>query len=135
VSKNLAKKGWFENVVDASSIKTRVTSSAEMSNDLSTYLQKVNSLGVSDPALSAKLRASTKADALFLTYVTAWSYGRQEGSKVARVGLGIRLVDASTGTIMWKANHELVEDYWMFRPKLDDLAEELLAFLLEEMPH
>ncbi len=135
VSKSLAGRGWFENVVDASTLKAQAESAPDLANDLSTYIQKVNTLGISDSALAGKLHGSLKADALFLTYVTAWGYGRTEGSKVGRVGLGIKLVDASTGTVMWKANHELVEDYWIFKPKLDGMAEELLDLLLKEMPH
>jgi hypothetical protein len=54
---------------------------------------------------------------------------------VARVGLGVKLVDASKGTVIWKANHELVEEYTLFRPKLNKMTDELLAMLFKEMPH
>ena len=135
VSKGLAKRGWFENVVDAATINAQVENSPDVASDLTAYIERINTLGVSDPTLAAKLRDTLKADALFLTYVTAWDYGRVEGSKVGRVGLGVKLVDASTGTVIWKANHDKVEDYWFFKPKLGKMAEELLDMLLKEMPH
>ncbi len=135
IAKGLIEKGQFENVLDAATIKTMMESSPELINDVSTYIQRVNTLGVSDKALASRLRDALKTDAFFLTYVTAWGYGRMEGSKVGRVGLGVKLVDPSTGTIMWKANHDMVKDYWFFKPKLNDMAGEVLAILLKEMPH
>ena len=135
VSMKLVRTKWFANVVDAGSVKTQVTQSSEISDDLGKYIQQLNTLGVSDPALSGKLKEGLNADALFLTYVTSWGYGRSDGNKVARVGLGVKLVDASKGTVIWKANHELVEEYTIFKPKLNNMTDELLTMLLKEMPH
>jgi len=135
VSMKLVKTKWFANVVDAGSVKTQITQSTEISDELGKYIQQLNVLGVSDPALAGKLREGLNADALFLTYVTSWGYGRSDGNKVARVGLGVKLVDASKGTIVWKANHELVEEYTLFKPKLNNMTEELLTLLFKEMPH
>ncbi|MFI5304228.1 MAG: hypothetical protein ACHQYP_05460 [Nitrospiria bacterium] len=135
VSTKLVQSKWFTKVVDAASIKTQITKSTEISDELGKYIQQLNALGVSDPGLTGKLRKDLKADALFLTYVTSWGYGRQDGNKVARVGLGVKLVDASKGTVIWKANHELVEEYTLFKPKLNNMTDDLLAMLFKEMPH
>lgn len=61
--------------------------------------------------------------------------GRSEGNKIARVGLGLKLIDASRGTIIWKANHEKVEEYWALKPSMEKMAEELMSVLMKEMPH
>lgn len=135
VSRNLADRGWFDNVVDVTTVKTQTLSTPELASNLSAYIQRINTLGVSDSELAGRLRSSLNADALFLTYITSWGYGRMQGNKVGRVGLGLKLVDASKGTIIWKANHELVEDYLLFKPKLDQIADEVLEILIDEMPH
>jgi len=135
VSKNLANRGWFDNVVDVTTIKTQTSNAPELATDLAAYIQRINTLGVSDSELAGRLHNKLKADALFLTYITSWGYGRMEGSKVGRVGLGLKLVDASKGTIIWKANHELTEDYLLFKPKLNHIANDVLEILLDEMPH
>ncbi|HIE65001.1 MAG TPA: hypothetical protein EYG28_09575 [Nitrospiria bacterium] len=135
VSRNLADRGWFENVVDVTTIKTRTLETPKLAIDLSAYIQRINTLGVSDSEMAKRLHNKLKADALFLTYITSWGYGRMEGNKVGRVGLGLKLVDASKGTIIWKANHELTEDYLLFKPKLEEIADDLLEILINEMPH
>ncbi|MFQ5580872.1 MAG: hypothetical protein ACE5FZ_09685 [Nitrospiria bacterium] len=134
-SKNLANRGWFDNVIDVTSIKAQTSRTPELANDLSAYIQRINTLGISDSEMAKRLHNRLKADALFLTYITSWGYGRMEGNKVGRVGLGLKLVDASKGTIIWKANHELTEDYLLFKPKLDNIADDVLEVLLDEMPH
>ncbi len=134
-SSRLAKTGWLAQVTDALTVKGRMISEPELSNDVTEYIQKMNTAGVSDAALAGKLKTGLDADALFLTYVTAWEYGRMEGSKVAKVGIGVRLVDANTGAIVWKANHERVEKYWVSKPALDKILERLMDELLKEMPH
>ncbi|MFQ5779808.1 MAG: hypothetical protein ACE5HN_03365, partial [Nitrospiria bacterium] len=85
--------------------------------------------------LDARLRNTVNADAFFLTYVTSWGYGTMEGEKVGRVGLGVKLVDASKGAVIWKANHELIEGYWLLKPKLNGIADDVLDLLIDEMPH
>jgi len=135
VSQSLVKTGWYDNIADAATIKTQLTNSPELANNIGNYIQQLNTLGISDPALAAKLRESLHTDALFLAYVTSWGYGRMEGNKVARVGLGVKLVDASKGTVMWKASHEFIEEYWVIKPTLDKMAEKLMIFLLKKMPH
>ncbi len=135
VTQALAKKGWFEAVVNAETIKSQSISSPDLAAELTSYLQQINTLGVSDPEKTAKLGEALQADAFFITDVTSWEYGRQAGNKVCRVGLGVKLVDATKGTVIWKANHELVEDYWVFKPKLNDVADRLLRIMIKEMPH
>ncbi|MBI5642837.1 MAG: hypothetical protein HY954_05115 [Deltaproteobacteria bacterium] len=134
VSKRLAETGLFENVVDSSAIKTQLADSTDLASSMEGYIQRLNTLGISDAAVAARLKDAVHADAFFLTYVTAWGYGRQEGNKIARVGLGIKLVNSSTGAVVWKANHELTEDYMMLKPDLAKLSEKLLSKMLKEIP-
>jgi TolB-like protein len=59
---------------------------------------------------------------------------RKEGDNVGRVGLSLRLVDATTGTTVWKARHERSESYMFSRPNLKDIAKELAAEMIKSMP-
>lgn len=134
VSSRLLKTGYFENVVDSTSVKTQVAGSAELANDISSFIQKLNTIGVSDKEAISRIKTSVNTEAVFLTYVTSWGYGRSEGNKVARVGLGVKLVNADNGQLVWKANHEITEDYTIMKPDLNDMAEDVLEVLIKEMP-
>lgn len=135
VAKKLSESMWYEAVVDSAAVKKMITESKELGDNVQNYIQQVNTLGTSDAAQTQKLRDGLQVDALLLTSVTAWEYGRMEGNKVAKAGLGLKLVDAATGVIVWKANHELVDEYLAVKPSLDRLAEKLMKRLMKEMPH
>jgi len=96
---------------------------------------KLKTINISDPALSRKIGEVTKSEAFFVINVDFWSYTREDGDKVGKVGLGIKMVESSTGRIMWKAGHHLSESYWMVKPDLPDIAKELVKKMIEEMPH
>lgn len=134
ISSSLLKTGYFENVVDSSTMKTQVAGSTELANDVSTFIQKLNTIGVADTEAVSRIKTTVNTEALFLTYVTSWGYGRSEGNKVARVGLGVKLVNASNGQLVWKASHEVTEDYTIIKPDLNDMAKDVLKILLKEMP-
>jgi len=131
----LTGKGWYEAVVNGETIKTQSLVSPDLAAEIENYLQQVNTSGISDPKKTTKIKDALQADAFFLTSVTSWEYGRQEGNKVCRVGLGIKLIDATNGTVIWKANHELAETYWVFKPKINDVADKLMRRMIAEMPH
>lgn len=134
ISSSLLKTGYFENVVDSTSMKTQVAGSTELANDVSSFIQKLNIIGVADTEAVSRIKTTVNTDALFLTYVTSWGYGRSEGNKVARVGLGVKLVNASNGQLVWKANHEVTEDYTLMKPNLSDMAKDVMSVLIKEMP-
>jgi len=134
ISSSLLKTGYFENVVDSTSIKTQVAGSTELANDVSSFIQKLNTIGVSDTEAVSRIKTTVNTEALFLTYVTSWGYGRSEGNKVARVGLGVKLINATNGQLVWKANHEVTEDYTIIKPDLDDMAKDVMRVLIKEMP-
>lgn len=135
VSQLLVDTGWFVNVIDAIALKNRLSASESLSRDLTEYLQKLNILGISDKNLAGKIADALRVDSFFLTSVTSWGYGRMEGNKVGRVGLGVKFICGNSGLVMWKANHEEVEDYWVIKPDLEKLSSEVMKRLLKEMPH
>lgn len=134
ISSSLLKTGYFENIVDSTNVRTQIANSTELANDVSSFIQKLNTIGVADTEAVSRIKAAVNSEALFLTYVTTWGYGRSEGSKVARVGLGVKLVNATNGQLVWKANHEITEDYTIMKPNLDKMAREVMKVLIKEMP-
>ena len=135
VSQALVETGLFANIIDASSLKDQLSASRNLSSDVSDYVQKLNTIGISDKELAKKIAATLEVDALFLTCVTSWGYGRLGGNKVGRAGLVVKLICGKSGVIMWKANHEEVEEYWFIKPNLVELSGKVLGSLLVEMPH
>ena len=53
---------------------------------------------------------------------------------MGRVGLSLRLIDATTGTTVWKARHERSSSYMFFRPNLKTIAKELALEMIAYMP-
>jgi hypothetical protein len=50
------------------------------------------------------------------------------------VGLSLRLIDAATGTTVWKARHERSNSYMFIKPSLKDIAKELADEMIKYMP-
>ena len=67
--------------------------------------------------------------------VDYWNYSKESDNKVAKVGIGIKMVDAGSGKILWKAGHHEAEEYVLFKPKLPDVAKNLVKKMIKEMPH
>ncbi len=135
IKKILSEKGWYEEIINTHEIKNKSRQSLDLAKQLKAYVNQVNIQGQMDPEVSKQLAGVLQADAFFLSNVTSWGYGRLEGNKISRVALAVKLIDANKGTVIWKANHELIEDYWVIKPKLDELADELLNKMIAEMPH
>ena len=57
-----------------------------------------------------------------------------DGRNLGRVGLSLRLVDATTGTTVWKARHEKSSSYMFYRPNLKDVASDLAREMIAYMP-
>jgi hypothetical protein len=56
---------------------------------------------------------------------------RKESDNVGRVGLSLRLIDATTGTTVCKVRHEWSSSYMFYRPYLKDVAKDLAAEMIE----
>ena len=44
-------------------------------------------------------------DAFFVISIDFWSYTKENDKKIGKVGLGIKMIEASNDKIMWKAGH------------------------------
>jgi hypothetical protein len=135
IAGGLVNKGWFSDVVAPDTIKNRMQSSNELRKTVSDYIAKLKTVNFSDPDLSRKIGKAYHIDAFLITNVGFWNYTVEGDDKVAKVGLGLKLVEAGTGKIIWKAGHHEAKDYWFIKPDLADVAEYLVKEMLGYMPH
>lgn len=131
----LAEKKWFKDVVDAQTINNQIQSDHEYRTAALDYLVKLRTVNISDPVLSRKIGEQSKVDAFFVINVDYWNYTRESDKKVGKVGLGIKMVESSTGKVMWKAGHHEAESYILIKPDLPDIAKSLIKTMCDEMPH
>ena len=131
----LVNKGWFSNVVTSDTVKNQMQSDDELGKTVFDYIAKLKTVNFSDPDLSRKIGETYHIDAFLIVNVDYWNYTVEDGDKVAKVGIGLKLVEAETGKIIWKAGHHVAEDYWFIKPDLSDVAECLVKEMFSYMPH
>ncbi|MEN6321734.1 MAG: hypothetical protein ABFD82_23670 [Syntrophaceae bacterium] len=131
----LVETQWFTDVVAADTISNQLQSNEELRKVYHEYISKLKTVNFSDPELSKKIGEISKIDAFLIINVDYWNYTKENDDKVGKVGIGLKMVDASTGKIIWKAGHHVSEDYMLIKPKLPDVAKDLVKMMLKEMPH
>ncbi len=131
----LMETKWFADVTDTASLNRQISSNEELRKAMTEYLSKLNTLNFSDAGLSRKIGETIKADAFLLAAVDYWSYTVEKDKNFAKVSIGMRLIDAATGKIMWKAGHRLSESYVLIKPDLSKVARKVVREMIDEMPH
>jgi hypothetical protein len=89
----------------------------------------------SDPELSKEIGKIAGIDAFILVSVDYWYYTKEVDKNIAKVGLGIKMFDALTGALIWKAGHYLAEDYVFMKPDLSKIAGDVVKQMIGFMPH
>lgn len=135
VADALVERKWFENVMDAESLKQKVQESEELSKLKEEYLAKLQMLNFSDPELIRKIGDLIQVDSFLLLSVDEWKYYTQGDEKMAEVGLSMAMYDIATGKVIWKANHSIVEDYMLLKPELSKVARKVAHKMVKYMPH
>jgi hypothetical protein len=130
----LMKLASIERVVTPESVTDIFQASKEAFDSLVFYFSRLEMTGQSDKESAIKLGKALNVDSFLVVRVNSWEYVRKEGDNVGRVGLSLRLVDATTGTTVWKARHEKSSSYMFFRPNLKDVAKELDKEMISYMP-
>lgn len=128
------KTASIERVVSPENVTDIFQASKEAFDALVFYFSRLEMTGQSDKDSAVKLGKALNVDSFLVVRVNSWEYMRKEGDNVGRVGLSLRLVDATTGTTVWKARHERSESYMFSRPNLKDIAKELAAEMIKAMP-
>jgi len=134
LSGTLNKVASIERVVSPESVTDIFQASKEAFDSLVFYFSRLEMTGQSDKESAIKLGKALNVDSFIVVRVNSWEYIRKEGDNVGRVGLSLRLIDATTGTTVWKARHEKSSSYMFYRPNLKDLAKDLAAEMIASMP-
>lgn len=130
----LTKTARIERVVTPESVTDIFQGSKEAFDSLVFYFSRLEMTGQSDKESAIKLGKALNVDSFLVVRVNSWEYIRKEGDNVGRVGLSLRLVDATTGTTVWKARHEKSSSYMFYRPNLKDVANDLAKEMIAYMP-
>jgi hypothetical protein len=135
VAGSLIEKKWFPNVMYAENLKKQIQTNGELRKATTDYLSKLRQLDYSDPDLSRKIGELAKIDALLLVSVDDWEYAEDHDKKLAKVSITMELYDVSTGKLMWKAGHNIIEDYVIIKPELLKIAQDVINKMIGYMPH
>ena len=135
VAGSLVEKKLFPNVIYAESLNKQIQANEELHKAITMYLAKLRQLSFSDPDLSRKIGELAKIDAFLLVSVDDWEYTGENNNKLAKVGITMELYDASTGKLMWKAGHDIIEDYMIMKPDLLKVAQDVTRKMIGYMPH
>ncbi|MGH7233706.1 MAG: hypothetical protein ACREJU_20440 [Nitrospiraceae bacterium] len=134
VTNALKKSKRYPVVVDPEQVNGILINSIETREVFAGYLSLLETAGISEKDAAMKLGQALKADAIMIVRVNAWEYTRLEGDNIARVSMGLRLVDTRHGAIIWRGRHEKKEGYIFFRPDLKDLASDLAEYMIKYIP-
>jgi hypothetical protein len=130
----LRRMGHIERVLPPESVADIFQGSKPAFDSLVFYFSRLEMTGQSDKESAITLGKALSVDSFLVVRVNSWEYIRKEGDNVGRVGLSLRLIDATTGTTVWKARHERSSSYMFFRPNLKDIAKELALEMTSYMP-
>jgi hypothetical protein len=130
----LRKAGHIERVVSPESVTDVFQGSKDAFDSLVFYFSRLEMTGQSDKESAIALGKALNVDSFLVVRVNSWEYIRKEGDNVGRVGLSLRLVDATNGATVWKARHERSKSYMFFRPNLKDIAKDLAVEMISHMP-
>jgi hypothetical protein len=98
------------------------------------YLAKLKAVNFSDSDLSKKIGELAGVDAFLLINVDYWYYTQEADKNVAKVGLSMKLINAATGVVIWKAGHDLAEKYVIMKPELSSVGRDVVRQMLRAMP-
>jgi hypothetical protein len=107
---------------------------SELEKSVKLYREKLTKLNYSDPELSREIADITQADALIMVTLDYWDYLKEGDSKIAKVGLGVKMIDPRSGQPVWEARHFVAEKYLFVKPDLSDVAKKLMKKMAVYMP-
>jgi hypothetical protein len=131
----LADKKWFSDITDTENLNRQLLADEELRQAVTDYVSKLRVVNFSDPDLSKKIGEMAKVDAFLFVSVDIWNYTVEKGDKVAKVSLVMQLYEAATGKLMWKARHQIADDYAFYKPDLRKVARNVVRDMVNFMPH
>jgi hypothetical protein len=135
IAGSLVEKKWFANIMETESLNSQLLTNEELNKAMTEYISKLKTVNFSDPDLSKKIGELAKVDAFLLVSVDGWDYTVERDEKVAKVGMTMKLYEASTGKLIWKAGHDITDSYMFSKPDLLKVASDLISKMIVFMPH
>ncbi|MFA5182253.1 MAG: hypothetical protein WC405_13115 [Syntrophales bacterium] len=132
---DLIDRRWFATVLTSDALKNKLKNNQEFQKTVADYLLKLNTVNYSDPVLSQQIGESLKIEAFLVVTVDSWNYTTEKQENVAKAGLSMKLIDATTGRIAWKAGHNIVKEYTFLKPDLKDVGKSVVSAMIGAMPH
>jgi len=136
---DLIDRHWFAAVLTSDALKNQLKNDQELQKTVADYLLKLNTVNYSDPALSRQIGDSLKIEAFLIVTVDSWNYATEQRDKasqdVAKAGLNMKLIEAATGRIAWKAGDSIVKEYTFLKPALKDVGKNVVNAMIGAMPH
>ncbi len=126
---------WYTTVIGGEEIRKRIEANEELRKSVDVYLAKLRELNFSDPELCKVIAELCGIEAVLIPTVDVWEYTMLAGDKIARVGISMRLVDTKSGKTMWKAGHQVTEDYRFLKPELTGIGRSMIRKMVDRMPH
>jgi len=130
----LMDKKWFADVVGGDAFKNMLGTNDELRKLVLDYMVKLKTVNFSDPDMSRRIGEIARVDALLIVSVDYWNYMVEGGKKIGRVGFALKMVNASSGAVVWKAGHHITKDYVLLKPSLDGMAKDVINEMIGQMP-
>jgi hypothetical protein len=124
----------FDRIMDPMDARFQMFNNRNLQDAIMSYTTKLRSLGVSDKDSSRKIGEIFQVDTIIVGDVGKWGHVKYADEKAGEVGMAIKMVDAATGSIYWKASHTAKKTYSLFKPDLVDMASDLAKKIFDYMP-
>jgi hypothetical protein len=124
----------FDRIMDPMDARFQMFNNRNLQDAVMSYTTKLRSLGVSDKDSSRKIGEIFQVDTIIVGDVGKWGHVKYADEKAGEVGMAIKMVDAATGSIYWKASHTAKKTYSLFKPDLVDMASDLAEKIFDYMP-
>jgi hypothetical protein len=124
----------FERVLGMDQVHAALNANDSTLAALVRLRQRLDVSGATDAAAAKELAAALGVDALLLARVNGWEYTSRDGDNLARVSLGLRLLDPNRGVLVWRGSDDDSDSYMFLRPELRDIATDVAHDLVAGMP-
>lgn len=101
---------------------------------VSEYMRKLLILNFSDPEMSKGIGEALGLDALLFSRVEYWGYSKDKDKDIAKIGMGLILIEAKTGAVLWRAVQYQTREFLLIKPALTEVTRDLLKRMINEMP-
>lgn len=135
ITGELTDRKWFRSVLSAKTVHGLLRDNEALRKATSEYLAKLQAVNFSDPELSGKIGELAGIDAFLFVNVDYWYYTKEADKNLAKVGLEMKMINAKTGALIWKAMHHLAPDYVFLKPDLNAVAVDVVKQMVGVMPH